>query len=196
VAHFPASPDESASLELVRRIQDGDRAAWNELYERYHDQLLLAVRMRLGAGLRRFLQSEDIFQSVALEAFRALERFEYRGQGSLENFLKTLVLNKIRDRADTFGAQKRAGSVTLDEELAGTLASGAGEPGYHDAGRYERLERALEALPAEQRELILLRKLDGLSSQEVAQRLGLSDEAARKAYSRALARLTTLIGRE
>jgi RNA polymerase sigma-70 factor (ECF subfamily) len=178
-------------MDLVRRIRRGDRVAWTELYERYHDQLLLSVRMRLGPGLRRYLQSEDIFQSVALEAFRSLERFEYRGEGSLERYLRTLVVNKIRDRADVFAAQKRAGTLSLEDTHVESLP--APGPSYHDAKRYERLERALNALAPEQRELIVLRKLEGLSSQEVAAHLGLGDDAARKAFSRAMARLTTLL---
>jgi len=176
-------------MDLVRRIQGGDPAAWNELYERYHDQLLLTVRMRMGPSLRRYLQSEDIFQSVALEAFQSLGRFEYRGEGSLDRFLRTLVLNKLRDRADTFAADKRSGAVPLDGEV---LSKAAG-PSYRDAERYERLERALNALPAEQRELIVLRKLEGLTSRETAAQLGQSDDATRKAFSRAMARLTTLL---
>lgn len=192
---FPAPPEESRSLDLVQRIKAGERAAWDELYARYHDQLLLAVRMRLGAGLRRYLQSEDIFQSVALEAFEALGRFEYRGTGSLERFLRTLVVNKIRDRADLFGAEKRGGAQApgaFDESHADSQPAGPG-PSYYDAPQYERLERALNALAAEERELIVLRKLEGLSSQEVAAHLGCSDEAARKAFSRAMARLTGLL---
>lgn len=179
------------SLDLVRRIRAGERAAWDELYGRYHDQLLLSVRLRLGPGLRRFLQSEDIFQSVALEAFRSLKDFQYRGEGSLERYLRTLVVNKIRDRADTFGAEKRSGAVPLDEDLARGLSLDG--PSYHDAPRFERLERALGALTAEQREIVVLRKLEGLSGREVAARLGTSEEAARKAYSRAMARLATLL---
>ena len=179
-------------MDLVQRIRAGDRAAWDELYARYHDQLLLAVRMRLGAGLRRHVESEDIFQSVALEAFQALGRFEYRGTGSLERFLRTLVVNKIRDRADLFAAEKRGGAHAprpLEESIPAP-----GEPlGYHDAERYERLERALNALAPDERQLIVLRKLEGLSSQEVAAQLGCSDEATRKAFSRAMARLTTLL---
>jgi RNA polymerase sigma-70 factor (ECF subfamily) len=183
---------ESVSLELVKRIKAGERAAWDELFARYHDQLLLAARLRLGPGLRRHLGSEDVFQSVALEAFRAHERLEYRGPGSLEAWLRTLVLNKIRDRADTYGAAKRAGDVPLDETLADSLAEPM--PGYRDSERYERLERALAELEPVQRELVLLRKLEGLASREAAARLGLSDDAARKAYSRALARLATRLG--
>ena len=180
-------------MELVARIREGDRAAWDELYRRYHDQLLLAVRMRLGSALRGHLESEDIFQSVALEAFRDLERFEYRGPGSLEAFLRTLVVNKIRDRADTFGALRRSGAVPLEEANAPAIGDG---PAYHDSERFELLERALNALSVEQREVIVLRKLEGLTSREVAERLGTSDEAARKAFSRAMARLATLLAAE
>ncbi len=193
---FPPEPEASVSLELVSRIQRGDHAAWRELYERYHDQLLLAVRLRLGRGLRRWLQSEDIFQSVALEAFRALPGFEYRGKGSLVGFLERLVVNKIRDRADTFAAEKRAGAMALDEERLDALPIGAaGDVRYFDAERYERLERGLSALPGDMREMLVLRKVEGLSSKEVAARLGKTDEAVRKAYSRALARLSLLVDR-
>ena len=182
---FPVAPDESASLELVARCQAGEAEAWDELYRRYHDQLLFAARARLGSKLRACLQSEDVFQSVALDALTALKRFEYRGPGSLKRFLATLVSHKIRDRVDTFRAGKRAGDVPLDEARLP-----APEVPYRDPETYGRLERALAALPADLREVVLLRRVEGLSSKEVAARLGHSDEAVRKRYSRALARLT------
>jgi RNA polymerase sigma-70 factor (ECF subfamily) len=189
---FPPAPDESGSLDLIKRLQAGDSGAWSELYRRYHDQLLFAARMRLGSRLRAFVQSEDIFQSVARDAFLALRRFEYRGPGSLERYLRQMVLNKIRDQADMAGAQKRAGAVPLDAELADSLAARGSEPHYHDEAAYERLEHALSALPEELREILLLRKIDGLTSQEVAERTGKTDAAVRKAMSRALARLALL----
>jgi len=181
---FPEGPSESKTLELLGRVRGGEDEAWNELFRRHHDQLLFAVRMRLGPDLRKHLQSVDIFQSVALESLRALEGFEYRGPGSLNRFLNTLVTNKIRDRVDTFRALKRAGTVPLPEDV------GLPEPAYQDPELYERLERSLSGLPAELREVLLLRKVEGFSSKEVAERLGRSDDAVRKAYSRALARLT------
>ncbi len=191
---FPQGPDESVSLDLVTRIRGGDQAAFDELYRRYHDQLLFVVRVRLGPGLRRWLQSEDIFQSVARDALTALGRFEYRGPGSLDRYLETMVLNKIRDRSDTFGSQKRAGAVPLTEAHLAELTDGDDKlPGYLDDERFGRLERCLQVLPEEMREILLLRKVDGLSSREVAEQTGRSDAAVRKAYSRALARLTALM---
>jgi RNA polymerase sigma-70 factor (ECF subfamily) len=189
---LPAPADESRTLELVRRVQRNEAGAWDELYRAYHDELLFLTRARLGAKLRAALESEDVLQSVALEAFRELARFEPRGTGSLRRFLHTLVLNKIRDRADTFGAAKRAGAVPLSDSLADTLADPAG-PSYADPV-FERLERALAELPDEMREIVVLRRIEGLTSQEVAARLAKSDDAVRQLYSRGLARLALRIG--
>ena len=190
---WPSTIDEGASRELVRRIQAGEEAAWTELYGAYRDELLFLVRARLGPRLRSALQSEDIVQSVALEAFQALPRFESRGPGSLRRFLHTLVLNKIRDRADTYSAAKRAGGVPLTDAHAETIAAPEERSPYADPG-YERLEKALAALPDDMREVILLRRVEELSSQETAVRMGKSDDAARKLYSRALARLALIVG--
>ena len=191
MATFPPAPDEGETLQLLAGIEDGDRAAWDALYRRYHDRLLLGVRMRLGDGLRSHLQSEDVLQSVVLEAFTSLRGFDYRGPGSLHRYLQRMVLNKVRDLADRFGAVKRAGTVPLDE--AGVVDPVGEEVRYYDAEAYERLERALAALPDDAREILLLRKIDGLSSKEVAESTGRSDAAVRKSYSRALAKLTTLM---
>jgi RNA polymerase sigma-70 factor (ECF subfamily) len=189
---FPAAPDESASLDLVARIRGGDDAAWDELYRRYHDQLLFTVRVRMGSGLRAVLQSEDVFQSVAIDALTALRKFEYRGPGSLERFLKQMVLNKIRDRAKAFGAAKRSGRHELAEGALDRLAAGEGQGvDYYEAEVYDRLERAVARLPDEMREVLVLRRIEGLSSLEVAERLGKSDAAVRQIASRALARLAT-----
>ena len=61
-------PDDDLSLELVARIQDGDDSAWERLYLRYHDPLLLAIRCRLSGALRARVASEDILHSVVRDA--------------------------------------------------------------------------------------------------------------------------------
>lgn len=189
---FPAEPSDSRTLELLERLNGSDASAWADLYALHRDELLLTVRLNLGPKLRACLESEDVLQSAALEAFRALPRFEYRGTGSLRAYLHRVVLNTIRDRADYFGARKRSGAVALTETVADGLASDS--PGYHDAPRFERLEKALATLPEEMRLVILLRRLQGMSSREVAAQLGRSDDATRKLYSRAMARLAMALG--
>jgi RNA polymerase sigma-70 factor (ECF subfamily) len=190
-APFPQTPSQDLSRELVRRIQDGDELAWDELYRLYHDELLFTIRANLGARLRGVLESEDVLQSAALEALRALPRFEHRGHGSLRGFLHKLVLNKIRDRADTFGAKKRAGGVPLTDTMQENLAGA--EPRYFDGERFERLERGLGALPAEMRQVILLRRLEDRTYDEIARAMDRSESAVRKLYSRAMARLSIVV---
>jgi RNA polymerase sigma-70 factor, ECF subfamily len=177
------------TLDLVQRIQAGDRAAWNDLYRRYRDRLLFAVRCRLGPGLRKRLDSEDILQSVMLEALTELPGFAPRGDDGLRHFLHVLITRKIRDRADTFGAEKRRGEVPLGDLADALPAPGDDGVGYSDPARYARLERAMARLPDDLREVVLLRKVDGLPSADVAKLRGTTDAAVRKQTSRALAQL-------
>jgi RNA polymerase sigma-70 factor, ECF subfamily len=187
-----ARPSSFLTTELLSRIRDGDRAAWNDLYARYRDRLLFAIRCRLGAKLREKLESEDVLQSVMMEALGELPTFAPRGPESLRRFLHVLIERKIRDRADTFGAEKRAGAAPL-HAVAEPVAKTPSEAfDYLDGPRYRALERAMERLPDDLREMILLRKIDGLSSEEVAKRTGLTDDAVRKRTSRAMARLVRL----
>jgi RNA polymerase sigma-70 factor (ECF subfamily) len=188
---LPGEPQEEETLELLGRIRAGEADGWRELYERYHDPMLFWIRAHLGAGLRRHLQSEDVLQSAAMAWFRDLERFEYRGKGSLHAFLRRLILNKIRDRADFFAAQKRGEPETLDESR---LPAEGAAVAYRDAATYEALEEALAALPEDLRQVVLLHKVDGLPTKEIAAQLGKSDDAVRKTYSRAIARLALRMG--
>lgn len=193
MSDFPTPPGETRTFELLGRIHDGDEAAWSELYRLYHDELLFTIRMNLGTRLRTALESEDVLQSVAMEAFKALPRFEHRGEGSLRAFLHRLVLNKIRDRADTFKAKKRSGAVPLTDSMEAGIPGPGGEPTYHNSERFLRLEKCMNRLPPEMRQVVLLRKVEGLSSKEAAARMNQSDDAGRKAYSRAMARLTLMM---
>lgn len=188
----PEGPNDDRTVDLLGRIRDGDDDAWADLYRLHHDELLFVIRRQLGTKLRSLLQSEDILQSVALEAFRDLPRFENRGPGSLRAFLHKLVIHKIRDRADYFAAKKRGQPIALGTVLLEGVAADE-PPRFFDSERYERLERALEVLPEDMKQAILLRRFEGYSSGEAAVRMGKSDSAMRKLYSRALARLTLLV---
>lgn len=179
--------DAELSLELVQRIQGGDRAAWERLYLRYHDRLLLAIRCRLGPRLRATLESEDVFQSVMADALEDLREFTPRGPGSLERWLHVCVLNKVRSKAAHYGATFRAG---IDAHAPSELERRApAAPEYFDLERFGALERAIAELDDELREVIVARAVEGAPNAEVAAQIGKSPEATSKLYNRALARL-------
>lgn len=175
---------------LVARAQAGESKAWEELYLRYHDALLFAARARLGPTLRERLTSEDILHSVVADAFSDIRRFEPRGAGSFGRWLSACVLNKVRSKAELFAAAKREGGVRLSDSIAERLVGKPlEEPSYIDTARWESLERSLSELEPLQREVVLLRTVEGLSNLEVASRLNKSPESCSKLYNRALARV-------
>lgn len=188
---LPTPPDDHATLELVGRMQAGDDDAWREIYGRYRDELLLSIRVRMGANLRAALQSEDVLQSVVLEAFQAMPRFVDRGPGSLRGYLERLLQQKLRGRARRIATQKRRGEQALTETIAAAAATPA-TVAYTDP-RYERLERALALLPPDMREVLVLRRIEGLSIDAVAARMARSSAATLKLHARAMARLTLLM---
>lgn len=189
----PEASDES-SVELVARIQAGDRRSMDTLYLRYRDRLILSIRCRLGPHLRSRLESEDILQSVFKDVIEDIEHFEQRGPWSLNRYLHTCVLNKIRRKAEYHGAAKRTGEVPLTDSIMERLPEAPlEEPGYLDSERFERLERGLSRLPEDMREVVVLRRVEELSNQEAARALGKTPEATSKLYNRALARLAVWV---
>ncbi|MCR9245778.1 MAG: sigma-70 family RNA polymerase sigma factor [bacterium] len=190
--NLPEPPDSTETIDLVNRLQDGQTGAWEDLYRRYRDEMLLSVRLGMGKQLRESLQSEDVLQSVALAAFQAMPRFEARQSGGLRGFLHKLVRHKLVDQARALQAKKRAGTTPLTPSQADGLAQPEA-PTYSDP-RYEKIEHALSQMPDDMRAVIQLRRFEGLSSQETAERMQKSDDAVRKLYSRAIARLTLLAG--
>ncbi len=179
------------SVELVRRIQGGDAAAFDALYRRYHDPLLFAVRARMGTRLRNALESEDLLQSVFKDTLRDIQRFEPHASGSLAHWLHVCVLNKIRGKAAYLGAEKRSGAVPLEEDVA-DARSGEGVA-YLDEARWGALEPALTSLDDVSREVVILRAVEGLSNEETARHLERTPAATSKLYNRALARLSVLL---
>ncbi len=187
---LPDAPDSAHSLELLARLRAGESEAFAVLYRRHRDELLLAVRAGMGPKLRAAMQSEDVLQSVAREAFEVLRKNAEPPASGFTGLLRRLVRHRLIDRAR---ALRRRGEPTA---LTDTLAEGvvaAGPPSYDDP-RFEALERALLSLPADMRQVVQLRRFEGLSSQETAARTGRSDDAVRKLFSRAMAKLTLLVG--
>jgi DNA-directed RNA polymerase specialized sigma24 family protein len=70
-------PETLTTQILIERAQGGDRAALNELCARYQDRVLAAVRLRMGAKLRRKVGSSDIVQNVLMGAFCDLKSRDF-----------------------------------------------------------------------------------------------------------------------
>lgn len=178
---------------LVLRARAGDREAYDRLFALTADRVLLYVRMRLGEGLRRELESMDVLQEAYAEALRSLGDFDRGDDGAFARWLCRIAENRIRDLADRHGAAKRrppGGVRPVTEVLDRVRASGTGP--VTCAARAEKracLERAVGALGDEERQAILLRYFQDRTVEEMGEVMGKSPSAVRRLLGRAIARL-------
>jgi len=181
------------TTRLVRDAKAGSPEAIERLYERLAPRLLAFIRLRLGRTLRAHLESRDILQAALLRSFERLPQLEGTGAGQMMAWLTRIAENEIRDRADYHKRQRRdaARDVPLDEAhqaIAADLRSMSSRIVLDEEAA--RLERAIERLTDDHREVILLRKFEELGYREIAARLGRSEDACRMLLARAMAALT------
>lgn len=176
--------------ELFERARSGRPDAVNAFYERCARKLLPLIRLRLGRTLRRELESRDILQTVLCKSFEKLD--QVKDPSAVLGWMARMAENEIRDQADFHGRDRRDAALRAPMEDAATVPAPVRQALSLAIISEEmaRLERALEALPDPQREIILLRKLEELSFPEIAARTGKTEDACRMAFSRAMAALT------
>jgi RNA polymerase sigma-70 factor (ECF subfamily) len=178
--------DPESSFELLQLVKAGDSTALDRLLRRYLVPLRKWARGRLPHWARDGADTEDLVQDAIVHTLRHLSHFDADGGGALHRYLRTAVMNRIRDELRR--AHRRPPAAELDEEMAGDLPSPLSKAiGQETLAGYEA---ALDRLREEDRELIIARVEWGLDYQQLAAALGKpSAAAARMAVSRALYRL-------
>ncbi len=180
-------PDE----ELVRRFQAGDRAAFAELVRRYQDRVYTLSRRWLGDAA----VAEEVAQDVFVAIYRSLAGF--RGDARLSTWIYRITVNHCKNRHawrtrraagrhDSLDAPRDGGegpARELPSPDAGT------DRGIHRSEAAEIVQRALDLLEEEQRVIIVLRDIQDLSYDEIAEVLDLPRGTVKSRLHRARARL-------
>ena len=143
--------------------------------------------------MRAHVESRDILNASLLKAFQHLDQFRRSDTRSLMAWLARIVENEIRDQADYHKRQRRDAGLVVSGQ--GNLDGLAAEVRSQSSRmvldqRLEQMTVALENLDPAHREVIVLRKLEELSFQEIARRLDRSPDACRMLLARALTALT------
>jgi RNA polymerase sigma-70 factor, ECF subfamily len=178
----PAPTLDSSDAELLARVGEGDREAFELLYRRY-------VRPLFGLALRR-LGDRGHAEDAVQEAFAAIWRSAstYRPErGAAGGWLYTVARNAIVDRL-------RRNGLATDAELPELVANEPGPPERaEDSYVSWRVHRALEELQPREREVIELAYWSGMSQSEVADYLGLPLGTVKTRTRSGLARLASLL---
>jgi len=162
---------------LVARLRGGDEQAFEDLVRLYQHRLFgVALRM-----MRNAAEAEEVAQEAFVRAHGALA--EFRGESKLSTWLYAITARVCLNR---LARGERRWHRVGEEGLAG-LAEGGNDPA-EELERSERqgaLERAIAELPEERRLVVLLRDVEGLAYEEIAEALGLELGTVRSRLHRA-----------
>lgn len=182
-------------LSIVRRVAGGDRAAFEVLMRRYNRSLYRLAR----ASLRDDAEAKDALQDAYLCAYRSISQF--RGEAALLTWLSRLVLNECNARLRrSIRREKIISIVSADRHM--DACSEVAEPGQSPDDLTARaqlravLERKVDELPESFRVVFVLRSIEELGVEEVAEALAISPETVRSRHFRAKGMLRESLARE
>lgn len=158
-------------LELVRSAQAGNMGAFEDLIKRYKTRLT----RYLSTILRDAGETEDVVQETFIKAYLGLKGF--RGESSFSTWFFRIGINTarrslVRNRRRHFQLTEPAGDVTGNEQHSGAETDFDTPESKMETRQFlDLLDAALDHLPAEQRESFVLRELEGLSYEEIAEKM-------------------------
>ncbi len=176
-----APPDDGV---LVASMALGDRRALGDLYDRYAPLCLAVGRRILGDQA----ESEEVMHEVFVEAFRAAATYQQE-RGSVRTWLTLRMRSRCLDRVKSAGRSRRVG---LEDVAPGRMVA----PAVGATGDERRVAEVLLTLPPDQRLVIELAYFDGLSSSEIAERVGVPLGTVKSRTAAALAKLRAAMGAE
>ena len=186
---FPASGEGKAQdWELVRLCQNGTPAAFEELVRRHQQRVFGLV-----AGiLRRPQDVEDVAQQVFLKAYLGIRRFDQRA--AFSTWLYKIAVNECWDYLRKKKVRPLVYEADLSEEQVSRLDGivSSDRPPQSPSERAEvreLLDRILDALPEQDRQLLLLKEMEGFSVQELAEMLDLNVNTVKVRLFRARGRI-------
>lgn len=171
----------STDEELMERFCNGEHEAFEALFSRHAGR----VQGFLTRMVRDGPLAEDLLQTTFLSVIRARGRYEPGTR--FTPWLLTIAANAARD-----ALRRRQHSEAFSQESDPSPVSVA--PGVGDPGMRRRIEDALQRLPPDQREAVILSKVEGWSFEEIASMRGISVVAARVRAHRGYEKLRLLLG--
>jgi RNA polymerase sigma-70 factor (ECF subfamily) len=202
----PPGPDPQPTQVLLDRVRDGDEAAINGLLARHREAIKRMIDRRMDRVVQRRVDASDIVQDVMLEANRRLGDYLANPTMPFQLWLRHMARDRL---IDAHRRHRVAANRSVDREVS--LSGGGDDRSAADAvagiadreltpaaaATWHELERrfaaAVEQLEDDDRQIVLLRHFEHLSTADAAAALGLSKPAAGMRYLRAMRRLRVLL---
>jgi RNA polymerase sigma-70 factor (ECF subfamily) len=194
-------PNSPSVVRLLDALRQGDAAGQKEVLLRYQPWLHLLARLQVDSRFQGKFDASDIVQQTLLEACRDLPKFRGQSEGELLAWLRQILAHVLAHEIRRYRGTKQRDvdrEVSLEAALAQSsqrLATVLAASGSSPSAKAEQSEQellladVLAKLPADHREVVILRTLEGLPHEEVARRMGRTTGAVRMLWVRALAGL-------
>jgi len=191
--------------QLLELAKAGDEAALGSLLERYRKYLHLLARINLNQRLQAKLDASDVVQEAYLGAYKDFPKFrggtEQEFTAWLRQVLANVLANIVRHYEKTqqrnvrlerqLAHELNQSSVAMNLAFVATQTTPSQVVSQREMGVL--LAEALDELPHEQREVLILRHFEELTFPLVAERMGRTVDSVKKLWPRALARLRQII---
>ena len=190
----------SPTALLLDSWNAGDRTALDSLLERHLPWIELLVRRRLGPRLRRKHQTGDIVQEAVVKFLRYGPRIQIASDDAFRALFARIVENVLRDENDWFAARRR--SLALEKPLPSTTilhlqaVRGTEDSPSRVVQKQEQeawIRLGIELLDPKERTILVLHEWDRESFLKIGKRYGISKDAARMRFQRALKRLAGMV---
>jgi RNA polymerase sigma-70 factor (subfamily 1) len=190
----------TSTFTLLEQARAGDRQALSRIFEKHQRRLTVLVYYRVGPESRRFAEVEDLVQETFLRACRDLDRFAWQSPDSFFRWLAAIAGDVVVEQARYRARACRAGEevpLRSASNPAGADPADTATPSRLLARKeaVERLLARLDELPADYREALVLARIEGCSTAEIAERMGKSRDAVALLVYRALKRLRATAGK-
>jgi RNA polymerase sigma-70 factor (ECF subfamily) len=192
--------------QVLRLAQAGDGEALGRVLEMYRNYLTLLARLQINRRFQGKVDASDVVQETFLKAHGNFGQFRGRTEAELVTWLRKILATTLVSLVRRYYARRRR-DVRLERELIagieessrvldGGLVAKQSSPSHQAAQREQAvlLAEGLAQLPADYREVLILRHLEGLPFPEVAHRMNRTTGSVEKLWIRALARLRRSLG--
>jgi RNA polymerase sigma-70 factor, ECF subfamily len=198
-----STPGDHRADSLLSAAREGDQQQLGRLLTLYRNYLTILATTQLDARLRKRVSPSDVVQEAMLGATRDFSKFRGQSERELLAWLRQILINCLHHAYDTHvqaGRRDVRREVSLDDmngamnrsvtRLAGVLPDKGPSPSApaHERERAVTIADRLARLRPDDRDVIVLRNLQGLSFEEVAERMGRKPGAVRMLWLRAIDR--------
>ena len=160
---LPNQQTDAEDAGLLRAVARGDESAFARVYDRY-SPILLGLLLRI---LRSRAEAEDVLQEVFLQVWQQARSFD-ESRGRAFTWLVTLARSRAIDRLRAVDSRERAAQRSAEDGLPVRQERVMAEEDAIRAERAEAVRDALGELPEEQRQVLVLAYLEGMSQSEIA----------------------------